>query len=150
MKTLQGSTRRSRRRPVSFRLPGDYEIRLTSHEAAARRSRSELAREWAQERLDVLDFPCLEFRSNCSGRFAVIRGTRLAVWQLAALAAELGWGKKLAQHLDMLPEAVAAAEGYHHRHRAEIDALVAANDTVGFDQAKGWFPKLRRLDEISA
>ena len=147
MKTLKAP---ARRRPVSFRLPGDYEMRLNSHEAAARRSRSDLASEWAQERLDLLDFPCLEFRSNSSGRFAVIRGTRLAVWQLAALATELGWGKKLAQHLDVLPEAVASAQGYYHRHRAEIDALVAANDEAGFDEAKRWFPKLRRLDEIPA
>jgi hypothetical protein len=109
-----------------------------------------LAREWAQERLDLLDFPCLEFRSNSAGRFTVVRGTRLAVWQLAALARTFGWGNKLAQHLGILPEAVGSAEGYYQRHRAAIEALIAANETMGFDQVKRLFPKLRRLSEIPA
>ena len=147
---MKNTVRTGRRKPVYFSLPGPYTLLLTQHEAAARRSRSELAREWAQERLDLIDFPCLEFRSNSTGRFAVIRGTRLAVWQLAALARELSWGAKLARHLDILPEAVASAEGYYRRHRNEVDTLVAANDAVTFDQVKQSFPKLRRLNEIPA
>jgi hypothetical protein len=139
-----------RRRPVHFSLPGDYNRQLKVHEAAVRKPRGELAREWAQERLDLLQFPCLEFRSNSAGRFAVVRGTRLAVWHLAALARKQGWGDKLAKHLELLPEAVASAEGYYRRHKEEIDTLVAANDAFGFDQVKTLFPRLRRLDEIPA
>jgi uncharacterized protein (DUF433 family) len=135
---------------VSFTLGPDYEQRLAGVEAALRRPRAEIAREWAQERLDLMDFPYLEFRSNSSGRFAVIRGTRLAVWQIASLARELGWGEKLARHLEILPEAVASAEGYYRRHRGEIDVLVEANDTLTFDELKQKLPRLRRLDEIPA
>jgi uncharacterized protein (DUF433 family) len=119
-------------------------------EAANRRPRADLAREWAQERLDLLDFPCLEFRSNSTGRFAVIRGTRLAVWQIASLAREFDWADKLARHLEILPEAVQSAHGYYLRHPAEIDALIEANEAVGFDTLKQKFPKLRRLDEVPA
>lgn len=138
------------RRPVRFNLPDDYDVRLASHEAAAGRPRNELAREWAQERLDLLDFPCLEFRSNSAGRFAVVCGTRLAVWHLAALARTLGWGDDLAQHLNILPEAVASAEGYYQRHRAEVEALIAANEAMGFDEVKHLLRQVRRLSEIPA
>ena len=133
----------TRRKPVYFTLGPEHEKKMAENEAAFRRSRAELAREWAQERLDLMDFPCLEFRSNASGRFAVIRGTRLAVWQLASLARKLGWGEKLARHLEVLPEAVASAEGYYRDHRQ-------ANDSVTFERVRQHFPKLRRLDEVPA
>jgi hypothetical protein len=119
-------------------------------EAACRRPRAELAREWAQERLDLMDFPCLEFRSNSTGRFAVIRSTRLAVWQIALLARTLGWGEALAAHLEILPEGASSALGYYRRHTAEVDALIDANQEIGFDQVRQKFPKLRRLDEVPA
>ena len=59
MKTKNGP---ARRRPVYFTLTADYEKRMAGVEAASRRPHADLAREWAQERLDLLDFPCLEFR----------------------------------------------------------------------------------------
>lgn len=147
---MKTKKRPDRRKPVYFTLTDDYEKRMAGVEAASRRPRAELAREWANERLDLLDFPCLEFRSNLMGRFAVIRGTRLAVWQIASLARELGWGNQLARHLEILPEAVASAHGYCLRHRAEIDALIEVNEAVGFEALKQKFPKLRRLDEVPA
>ena len=147
MKTVVRSTRR---KPVYFTLTDQYDKQMASVEAAHRRPRAELAREWAEERLDLMDFPCLEFRSNSGGRFAVVRGTRLAVWQLALLAQTLGWGEALARHLGILPEALSSAEGYYRRHTAEIEALIEANQRIGFDQAKQKFPRLRRLDEIPA
>ena len=147
---MKTKVRSSRRKPVYFTLGQAYEQRMAGVEAAYRRPRAELAREWAQERLDVMDFPCLEFRSNSTGRFAVVRGTRLAVWQLALLARTLGWGKALATHLDVLPEAISSAEGYYRRHAAELEALIEANEAVSFDTVKQRFPKLRRLNEIPA
>ncbi len=141
---------RARRKPVYFTVPSAYDKRMANAEAAFRRPRSELAREWAQERLDLADFPCLEFRSNSRGRFAVVRGTRLAVWQVVLLARTLGWGTKLAQHLEVLPEAISSAEGYYRRHTAEINALIEANQEFGFDEVKQMFPRVRRLDEAPA
>ncbi|HSU54790.1 MAG TPA: hypothetical protein VLT36_12080 [Candidatus Dormibacteraeota bacterium] len=143
-------TQSQRRKPVYFTLPADYEKRMANIEAACRRPRADLAREWAQERLDLIDFPCLEFRSSSKGRFAVVRGTRLAVWHMALLARTLGWGKKLASHLEIVPEAVASAEAYSRRHYAEIQALIAANEQTGFDELKQTFPNLRRLDEAAS
>ena len=141
---------RPRRKPVYFTLSQTYDKRMAHAEAAYRRPRAELAREWAQERLDLADFPCLEFRSSSAGRFAVIRGTRWAVWHIALLARTLGWGIELAGHLGVLPEAISSAEGYYRRHTAEIDSLIEANQELGFDQAKEKLPNLRRLDEIPA
>jgi uncharacterized protein (DUF433 family) len=142
--------RSNRRKPVYFTLEEAYERRMRGVEAAFRRTRAELAREWAQERLDEMDFPCLEFRSNSAGRFAVVRGTRLAVWHIALLARTLGWGQALAAHLEILPEAASSALGYYRRHKAEIDALIEANQENRFDQVKQKFPGLRRLDEVPA
>ncbi len=147
MKTRIGS---QRRKPVYFTLEGLYERQMKGVEAAFRRPRAELAREWAQERLDLMDFPCLEFRSNSAGRFAVVRGTRLAVWHMALLARKLGWGEALAMHLEILPEAVSSALGYYRRHTSEVEALIEANREIGFEQLKQNFPKLRRLDEVPA
>jgi uncharacterized protein (DUF433 family) len=143
-------TRSRGRKPVYFTLGPQYDSRMACVEAAFRRPRAELAREWAQERLDLMDFPCLEFRSSSTGRFAVVRGTRLAVWQIALLAQTLGWGEALAKHLGILPEAVGSAEGYYRRRTGEVDLLIEANQGIGFDQLKQKFPKLRRLDEVPA
>ena len=66
----------------------------------------------------------------------------------ALLARTLGWGARLAKHLAILPEAIASAEGYYRRHTAEVDALIEANQGLGFEQLKAKFPDLRRLDEV--
>ena len=147
---MKSRTHPRRRKPVYFTLEGPYDRRMRGVEAACRRPRADLAREWMQERLDLMDFPCLEFRSNSTGRFAVVRGTRLAVWQMALLARTLGWGDPLASHLQILPEAASTALGYYRRHKAEVDALIDASQQIGFEQVKQKFPRLRRLDEVSA
>ncbi len=97
-----------------------------------------------------MDFPCLEFRSNSTGRFAFVRAMRLAVWHLALLARTLGWGRALAAHLEILPEAASSALGYYRGHKAEVDALIERNQDNGFEQVKGKFPRVRRLDEVPA
>jgi hypothetical protein len=74
----------------------------------------------------------------------------LAVWQIASLARDLGWGPKLWEYLDVIPEAAASAEGYFNRHRSEIESLIEANDAITFEALKIKLPKLRRLDEIPA
>ena|SRR6266566_2065325 len=99
--------------------------------------------------LDLTDFPRLEFRSSSTGRFAVVRGTRLAVWQMALLARTLGWGENLARHLDILSEAVSSAERYYSRRSAEVDGLIEANEEVGFAETKRKFSRLRRLNEAA-
>lgn len=147
---MKTKARSSRRKPVYFTLGPRYDQQMAGVEAAQRRARADLAREWAQERLDLMAFPCLEFRSNATGRFAVVRGTRLAVWQMALLARTLGWGQALARHLGILSEAVSSAEGYYRRHADEIEALIEANQAIGFDDLKQKFPRLRRLDEVAA
>jgi hypothetical protein len=147
---MKTKTRPTRRKPVYFTLGPPYDRRMAGVEAAQRRPRAELAREWAQERIDLLDFPCLEFRSSSAGRFAVVRGTRLAVWQIALLARRLGWGNRLARHLEILPEAISSAEGYYRRHASEVEALIAANEELDFSALKQKFPRLRRLDEVAA
>ena len=147
---MRSKVRSSRRKPVYFTLGPPYDRRMAGVAAAYRRPRAELAREWAEERLDLLDFPCLEFRSSSAGRFAVIRGTRLAVWQVALLARALGWGDALARHLEILPEAISSAEGYYRRHTSEVEALIEANEELDFRALRRRFPRLRRLDEAAA
>ena len=75
MKTVTRTPSAPRRRPVRFSLPGDYDVRLASHEAAA---------------------------------------------------------------------------GYYQRHRTEVEALIAANEAMGFDEVKRLLPQVRRQSEIPA
>lgn len=143
MKTLE------RNRPVYFTLPADESPKFARRAAALRLSESELAKRWTLERLDLEEFPCLEFRSNSSGRFAVIRGTRLAVWHVAALARELGWSGRLKKYFRLTEDALACAEGYARKHETEITALIGANDSIDFDQARRVLPGLKRLHEAA-
>src|SRR5436305_11911852 len=124
---MKTRNRSHRRKPVYFTLEAGYDKRMRGVEAAFRRPRAELARDWSHERLDLMDFPCLEFRSNSTGRYAVVRGTRLAVWHMALLAQTLGWSQAMAAHLEILPDAISSALGYYQRHKAEVDALIEAN-----------------------
>lgn len=137
-----------RRRPVYFTPRGQYARRVTHYAAAQRRTPGELSQRWAEDRIDMLDFPCLEFRETAGGSFAVVRGTRLAVWQVVQLARVLGWGRALCEHLEVIPEVVDSAQGYYQRHADEVDSLIESAEAVTFDSLKARFPKLRRLDEI--
>lgn len=137
------------RRPAVYFTPApEYEQQLNGLEALCRRTRSDLARTWAQEKLDTLEFPCLEFRGAGPGVVAVVRGTRLAVWQIALAARKLGWGEKLARHFDIIPEAAASAAGYCERHPEEIATLIAAND-LPLATLRQRFPKLRASNETA-
>jgi hypothetical protein len=61
-------------------------------------------------------------------------------------AQKLGWGRKLAKHLDVLTEVISSAEGYYRSHRTEVEALIEANQKADFEVVKRKFPGVRRLD----
>jgi hypothetical protein len=95
------------------------------------RTPGEMAATLVEEGLRLREFPGLEFRSSALGRQAYLSGTRLAVWQVALVARDLGWEPAaLARHLDIAPEAAALAHAYVQAHPSEIADAMADNEAA--------------------
>jgi uncharacterized protein (DUF433 family) len=113
---------------VSLRLKDDQVQRL---ERAARRfgrTPSETAALLLEEALRQAEFAGIEFRDSAVGRQAHLKGSRLAVWQVVALARSLdGDAERAAAHLEIPKFWVQAALAYARTYPVEIDAAIADN-----------------------
>ena len=115
-------------RVVSLRLKDDQMERLERAARRLGRTPSEAAALILEESLRERDFAFLEFRDSPVGRQAYLKGTRLAMWQVASLArAFKGDVVRLAAHLEIPLVAVKAALTYTVAYRAEIEAAIADN-----------------------
>lgn len=93
--------------------------------------------ELLEESLRQCELAFIEFRDSSVGRQAFVKGTRLAVWQVAALARSFGEdGVRIADHLEILAVAVAAALRYAAAYPAEVGAAIADNDRSAEELAR--------------
>ncbi|MCX6021429.1 MAG: transcriptional regulator [Chloroflexi bacterium] len=119
------------RKVVSLRLQDDQIERLQRAARRLGRTPSEAAALLLEEALRQRDFTFIEFRDSPVGRQAYVQGTRLAVWQIAALARDFGAdAAKIAAHLELPVMQMTAALGYAVAYPSEIEAALA-------DQAQG-------------
>jgi uncharacterized protein (DUF433 family) len=90
------------------------------------RTPSEAASLLLEEALRQAEFAFIEFRDSPVGRQAYLKGTRLAVWQVAWLARSLNLeAERLAAHIETPPVAVAAALAYAATYPVEVQAAIA-------------------------
>jgi hypothetical protein len=117
---------------ISFRLGGDDLERLRRAARATNRTPGELAATLVEEGLRLREYPGIEFRDTAIGRQPYLRGTRLALWQVALAARDLGeGGHVLADHVGLDAAAIAIALAYIRAYRSDIDAAIADNEAAG-------------------
>lgn len=113
-------------RVVSLRLKDNQVERLERAARRLGRTPSETAALLLEEALRQRDHAFVEFRDSPVGRQAYLKGSRLAVWQVAVLASSFGEdANRLAAHLEIPPVVVSAALAYAAAYRGEIDAVIA-------------------------
>ncbi|HSU95985.1 MAG TPA: hypothetical protein VLI40_02095 [Gemmatimonadaceae bacterium] len=109
---------------------------------------SETSARLVEEALRMEEFAHIEFRDTASGRQAFIKGTRLSVWMLIAIANQYGADvAKSADHLRWAPERVQAGLNYYAAFRDEIDPVLQENEGYTFEQVGRRLPG---VEEFSA
>jgi uncharacterized protein (DUF433 family) len=105
-----------------------------------------IVEDWARQH----KFPEIEFRDILGERVACIKG-RLEVWQFMMIAREYGDDLQgIADHLVLRPEQVQCALDYYAAYPEEIDAALAENDSMTYEEMKRRYPRLNiHLTEIT-
>jgi uncharacterized protein (DUF433 family) len=99
------------------------------------RTPSETSARLVEEALRADEFAHIEFRDTAAGRQAFIKGTRLSVWMLIAVASQYGMNAaKTAEHLHWAPERVQAGLNYYAAFRDEVDPVLQENEAATFEQ----------------
>ena len=114
---------------VSLRLKDDQVRRLAKAARRLGRTPSETAAVLLEEALRQAEFAFIEFRDSAVGRQAYIKGSRLAVWQIAALARSFGDDpERIAAHLEVPETWIRAAFTYASAYPDEIGGAIADNE----------------------
>lgn len=117
---------------ISFRLAEERLERLQRAARSMNRTPGEAAAAFVEEGLRLCEFPGIEFRDTALGRQAYLRGTRLAVWQIALIARDYaGHVREVAEHLGVTSADVALALAYARTYANEVDAAIADNEAAG-------------------
>jgi len=135
--------------PISeWRLPvRDFELFLRR---ASRPLRSHIPRQISRGLYDGCrgspmdtNFPHIEIRSSAAGDQAYIRGSSLAVWEVAMLIRSYdGDLQAVANHLQWPLARVEAAAQYASEFPDEINRALEENDAIDFDSLKRTFPDI--------
>lgn len=119
---------------LSLRLKDDQVERLARAARRLGRTASETAALLLEESLREREFAFIEFRDSPVGRQAYLKGTRLAVWQVAALAGAFGRdANRIAAHLETPPVAIASALAYADAYPTDIEVAIADNARAAAD-----------------
>lgn len=113
---------------MSLRLRDDQRERLQRVARQLGRSPSETAALLIEEALRQREFAFVEFRDSRAGRQAYLKGTRLAIWQVASLARSSDEDPaRIAARLEIPIQQIAAALAYSRAYPAEIEAAIDDN-----------------------
>lgn len=130
---------------LSLRLRDDQKERLQRAARQLGRSPSETAALLLEEALRQREFAFIEFRDSRAGRQAYLKGTRLAIWQVASIARSFdGDPAGVAAHLEIAIPPIAAALAYGRAYPAEIEAAIDDN-THAATHLEGLVPGLRTV-----
>jgi len=112
---------------VSLRLSDAQIERLRRAARQLGRRPSEAAALLLEEALREREFAMIEFRDSPAGRQAYLKGSRLAVWQVAGLAQSLDGAAQVAALLEIPEPMAAAALAYARAYPDEIQAAIDDN-----------------------
>ena len=107
---------------------------------------SETAALLVEEGLRMAEHPWIDFRDSIIGRQAYVKGSGLAVWEVAMIARGFdGDAEKVADYLHWLPQRAQAALTYMRDYHEEIDAELADNDAMDFAALQRMLPQIQRI-----
>ncbi|MGH2429099.1 MAG: hypothetical protein ACRDGV_09520 [Candidatus Limnocylindria bacterium] len=113
------------RRHRSFRFSEQTLRRLDSRAQEIRETRTGLAERYVEEGLRMDEHPGIGFADGPAGRRAVLLGTGLDVWEVAATVKQNGGSTKAAAaYLELPMGAVRAAIRYYTAFPLEIDEIL--------------------------
>lgn len=99
-----------------------------------------------EEALRTAEHDGIEFRDSPIGRLAYVRGSSLAVWEVAMVARDYGGDAAgVAAYLGWPLWRVEAALSYARAYAPEIEALIEANAAHTYDSLRRLLPNLQRL-----
>lgn len=136
---------------ISLRLAPNEVERLKQIARRSGRTPSEVGAGLLSESIRSADFAFIEFRDSAVGRQAFIRGTRLAVWQVATLLRDYeGNVPNTAAHLGWPEAKVHAAVAYTKAFPTEIEAAIRENESVDFEQLSRILPGIQRFGDLDS
>lgn len=95
----------------------------------------------------MAEHPQIDFRDSMAGRHAYVKGSGLAVWEVAMVARDYDDdAERVAQHLQWPITRVQAALNYMRAYPDEINTALADNDAVDVDALKRLLPQVQRFD----
>lgn len=131
-------------RVVSLRLKDRQASRLDRLARIHRRSVGETAALLLEEKLKEQEFAFIEFRDSSDGRQACVKGTSLAVWEVALVGRNLGMdAHKIARLLDWPIEKVQSALAYAAANTEEINPVVEEVASMTLEQLRVILPWVR-------
>jgi len=99
-----------------------------------------------EEALRMAEHPQIDFRDSIIGRHAYVKGSGLAVWEVAMVARRLDWdAAKVADYLNWPLVRAQAVLNYARDYREEIDAELADNDAMDFAALQRMLPQIQRI-----
>lgn len=120
-----------RRQHLSFRLPEPTLERLEARAHQIRETRTGLAERYLEEGLRMDEHPGIGFADGPAGRRAVLLGSGLDVWEVVATTKQSkGSAHAAAGYLDLSSAQVRTAVRYYAAYPAEIDDLLARQETA--------------------
>lgn len=131
---------------VSLRVSPDQAARLKRKARQMGRSPSETGAILLDESLRREEFAFIEFRDSAVGRQACIQGSRLAVWQVVALARRYaGDVRKTCGHLEWPIVKVQAALRYAQAFPEEIEAALQDARACSFESLSRMLPQTEEV-----
>jgi uncharacterized protein (DUF433 family) len=131
---------------VSLRVTTDQTVRLKRKARQLGRTPSETGAMLLEEGLRRADFAFIDFRDSAVGRQAYVLGSRVAVWQVAALVRAFeGDADKAADHLAWPTLKIRAAMSYADAFRDEIDSALSDAKAPGLAELRRTLPQLEEF-----
>src|SRR5438552_2850329 len=109
---------------MTLRLPKGLGRGVERYSARTGHKPSQVGAMAVDEFMRRRNFPLIDFRDTAAGRIAYVKGTRLAVYWVAAAVKRMGAGiKKAAAIWNLPPEKIRAALQYAETYNEEIQLL---------------------------
>jgi hypothetical protein len=127
---------------ISMRLPAESGNRLKRMANRNGWTASDASARLVEEGLRRSEFAFVDFRDSPAGRQAYIQGSSLAIWEILLLVEGYKSGvAAVAAHLKWPEAKIQAAVNYAKAFPQEIDAALAENNALGFEELKRMLPQ---------
>ena len=138
-------------RVMSLRFQEDQMERLGRVARRFGRSPSQTAVLLVEEALRQAEFGHIDFRDSPVGRQAYVRGSSLAVWEVASLARSYGGdARRVAEHLQWPVWRVEAALRYAAAFPEEIENAIRDNESFDWEEIQRMLPQAEQFSLSAA